>query len=237
MAKLERHERFKDARTVYNKHGRQSMDDVAAATTLSKNMISRLENEKYDGDVGYKSIAILATHYGVSSDYLLGFTDDPKQVPSAIDHLGISAKAAQNITAIRNNTETADLITSLNLILEDSSLVYLLNGVTQTAAAIQSEISHLKQPRNHIVSDETGEEIDLAQLGMLGHFLESQITSKQIEQEILNNNPALANRFVVISGEEAIENHIDRISRTFSNLVKWASGYNELITLRNTMEE
>lgn len=237
MAKLEIHERFTDARTVHNIHGCQTMGEVAAATGIGKTKISNLESEKVDRDVGYKSIATLANHYGVSLDYLLGFTNDPKHIPSAIDNLGISAKAAQNIAAIKNNSETADLIASLNLILEDSSLVYLLNGIRQIVVAIQSEISHLKQPKNHIISDKTGEEINLAELGMLGHFMESQITSRQLEQEILKGNPNLANRFVVICGEEAVENRIEQTTRSFSNLIKWASGYDELITLRNEATE
>lgn len=101
MAQLERWERFKDARTVHNIHGNQTMDEVAAATGLSKNMISNLENEKVDRDVGYKSIAILANHYGVSSDYLLGMTEDHKSVPSVIDELALSQTSVDWIKAVQ----------------------------------------------------------------------------------------------------------------------------------------
>lgn len=75
MCTLTRGERFKDARTVYNQHGSQSMDDVYKATGVSASMIKDLEDDEKERSVGYDKIATLAKHYGVSSDFLLGLTD------------------------------------------------------------------------------------------------------------------------------------------------------------------
>ena len=90
MAKLTRWERFKDARTVHNQHGKQTMDEVAIATGVSKSMIQSLEDEKADRSVGYDKVAKLASHYHVSADYLLGLSDDPSPRGSAVDDLGLS---------------------------------------------------------------------------------------------------------------------------------------------------
>ena len=76
-------ERFRDARIADNKHGKQTMDEVAVATGVSKNMISRLEkdprnnNDKPESESGVKwqAVAKLARHYGVSADYLMGLSE------------------------------------------------------------------------------------------------------------------------------------------------------------------
>lgn len=72
---LTRAERFKDARTVHNKHGSQTINEVAEQTGIAKSMISALENDEIDRDVGYQNIAKLAKHYGVTSDFLLGLAE------------------------------------------------------------------------------------------------------------------------------------------------------------------
>ena len=74
---LSRGERFAEARTSYNQHGTQTMDEVAAATGLTKSMISDLESDDKDRKVGYQAVAILAKYYGVSSDFLLGLSPNP----------------------------------------------------------------------------------------------------------------------------------------------------------------
>lgn len=71
--KLTMGERFKDARTVYNQHGKQSIDAVSKAVTISKSTLSDIENDTRDP--GAKVISVLAKHYGVSTDYLLGLSD------------------------------------------------------------------------------------------------------------------------------------------------------------------
>lgn len=68
---LTRGERFKDARIVYNQHGKQTMDQVVAATGVSKSNLSTIENDKA-GSIGDDTVALLAKHYDVSADWLLG---------------------------------------------------------------------------------------------------------------------------------------------------------------------
>lgn len=80
--------RFREARTVHNQHGFQTMDEVMAATDVQKSIISALESDKSDRSVGYDKVATLATYYGVSADYLLGLSDII--TPSANIHAIIS---------------------------------------------------------------------------------------------------------------------------------------------------
>lgn len=97
MSKLTRGERFKDARIVHNQHKKQTMDEVSAATGVSKSLIQSLEDDSVNRSVGYDKVAKLAAHYNVTTDYLLGLSDDPSPMPSVIDDLGLSLKAVETI--------------------------------------------------------------------------------------------------------------------------------------------
>ena len=68
-------ERMKDTRICHNQHGKQTMDEVAKATGVSKSTIHDLENEDSTRNVGFQDIRKLAIHYGVSTDYLLCLSD------------------------------------------------------------------------------------------------------------------------------------------------------------------
>lgn len=106
MRILQRHERFQDARLVYNIHGKQTMDEVAAATGISKNMISDLENAEKDRDVGCRSVTKLADYYGVSIDWLMGLTTDSMISPGEMEDLGISEESKYRILRqLKNNSE------------------------------------------------------------------------------------------------------------------------------------
>lgn len=73
------------------------MDQVSRETGIRKSLIADLENDDKNRDVGYQKIAILAEHYGVSANWLLGLTHDPHMVPCTLDALGLSEKSAATI--------------------------------------------------------------------------------------------------------------------------------------------
>lgn len=142
MARLTRGERFKDARLIHNKHGKQTMDQVSEATGLNKSMIQALENENDERSVGYDKIVLLSKHYGVSSDYLLCLSDI--RSPSAnkkaiIDQTGLSEDNVNLLEALQNasmdnNLEMANDLLSL-ILNPDFTLQYLLMKNTLNVSA------------------------------------------------------------------------------------------------------
>ena len=91
-------ERFKDARTVHNRNGKQTTDAVMKATGISKSTLSDIENDSRDP--GAETICKLARHYGVSTDYLLGLSNikTPETTAQAvIKYTGLSEENVQTL--------------------------------------------------------------------------------------------------------------------------------------------
>lgn len=134
--KVERWERFKDARTVYNQHGKESMQKVADETGLHKSMIQATEQENSCRSIGYKYIQKLAYHYGVSIEWLLCLSDDytiHAELAESCKVTGLSETAIKSI-----QRETADDSTRLALeviLCSDSDLLHDLCQTVYKAIA------------------------------------------------------------------------------------------------------
>lgn len=108
MKELTRGERFKDARTVHNRHGSQTMKAVENATGVSASLIADLENDEKERKVNYIDVATLAKHYGVTTDWLCGLVGDHHVKPCASNELGLSEESIyflKSITDVKNGFE------------------------------------------------------------------------------------------------------------------------------------
>ncbi len=133
---LTRGERFKDARIIYNRNGKQTMDEVSAATGVSKANLSSIENDKA-GSIGVDSVASLAAHYGVSADWLLGLTKIPRADATleAIEkYTGLSPTAVRRLSWEWNR----DKRDSLNQLLSAEAFPYLLDALNAVSSRLRS---------------------------------------------------------------------------------------------------
>lgn len=106
--KLETHERFKYARTVYNKNGKQTMSEVESATGIQKSMISSLEKDDTRG-ASFRDIAKLAKHYGVSMDWLCGLTEikSPEtEIRGIIQSTGLDDSAIKQLIRMKKCSDS-----------------------------------------------------------------------------------------------------------------------------------
>ncbi len=125
---LTRGERFKDARTVHNKNGKQTIPEVAKITSISESMISDLENDEKNRGVRFEAVAALARHYGVTADFLLGLEESPFRgldISSAIKYTGLSTSAVKRLHQLKNKTA---YISSINEIIEDHTFLTALSN-------------------------------------------------------------------------------------------------------------
>ena len=82
-----------------------SQQDIADALKIKRETISMWENGSRDLKTGYT--VELAKLFSVSTDYLLGLTDDPAPKPSAVDDLGISPEAVSVLVQAKKKTHSS----------------------------------------------------------------------------------------------------------------------------------
>lgn len=96
---------------------------LAEITGKTRQTISQYVNGI--SEPGYNTLVRIADYFQVSTDYLLGRTDDPSIQTSAVDELGISPKAVKWIMRfVKNDTDCFDYndkSSVFNYLLEDES--------------------------------------------------------------------------------------------------------------------
>lgn len=175
---LTRGERFKDARTVYNQHGHQTMAQVHKATGISASLIQELEDDSRR-DFGYCKIAKLAEHYGVSVDWLLGLapakTVDP-EIQGVCRYTGLSESSVKYLYNKQASSDhhIANLIDSVLFSSDcdsfDTTHLELLGELLCSGSSVENSIlgvlldladakKRYKQ-RNYILDDEQKSKVD-----------------------------------------------------------------------------
>ncbi len=149
LISLTRGERFKDARTVYNQHGPQTMAQVHKATGISASLIQELEDDS-DRDFGYCKITKLAEHYGVSVDWLVGLaparTVDP-EIQGICKYTGLSSGTVMQLHDIQSfyGIHAANLIDTVmlegHLDINDPSMYTLLSDLLCFGSGVDDSIN------------------------------------------------------------------------------------------------
>lgn len=146
---LSRGERFKDARIIHNKNGKQTQAEVYTATGVPASCIKELEDDEKQRNVGYEAIVKLARHYGVSVDWLLGISEIrtlDTEVREICEYIGLSEEAVEKLHSISNSFDVvgidgpglmSDFITAPSFEASLYSLYRLKSDVKNMKASLQ----------------------------------------------------------------------------------------------------
>lgn len=231
MHKLTRGERFKGARLDYNQHGKQTMDEVTIATGISKSMIQSLEDDESQRSVGYDKVAILAKHYGVSADWLLGLSEDYHKEPCAADQIGLSADVIHAILDADNETREG-LNIFLSYVINRSTLfrdIYRLKVTTDTEK---------KWDYSSFTPDCLEEwEHDYIADTEIPKEARDFAVRKAIMNEITKKYPQLSGRISINLGNTEIRKQFETICKCFNDDLVFATDCEEFVDGDKSLQE
>lgn len=233
MESLTRGERFKDARTVHNQHGSQTMSAVQNATGVSASLIADLENDEKDRKVNYIDVATLAKHYGVTTDWLCGLVPDHHVKPCASSELGLSPKAVDQIVNIYT-TSPDGAMQGLNMLLSHRNIHVLAEKIKRITDSVKIEKERASSWRKTLETvanekipttwNEVGAITPLNVLDIADNSL-----SNSLENEIISLHPELKGSISVSYGRSLVESQIRELESSFGETIRILSGYLELL--------
>lgn len=238
MAVLSRGERFKDARTIYNQHGKQTMKAVEEATGVSASAIKDLEDDNSTRSVGYDKVASLSKHYGVTADWLLGLYPYPHREASAVDELGLSPATIQNIKRLKEDSEEEfnDTISELGVAdqMVDFNSCRLAHGAlnrfissTLADSIVYAQMSILANRIERMSAAEIPDHLAAhpALRDRLGGTADDISAATKLEFELYDQYPEWAGLLHVRFGAKSLKLDIDDICDTLRWHIEEITGY------------
>ncbi len=221
MHKLSRGERFKDARTIHNQHGKQTMKEVEERTGVSASLIKDLEDDASTRSVGYEKVSRLAIHYGVSIDWLCGITDAHQVAPCAVDQLGLSEKAVSNLVDLCHSPIMGNAIDGVNMFLENAHFFFAARDAAAFKELVTKELAYREQNKEKLSEGNPfyldGAEYDLEMM---------EIEACDAVKKLF---PEFADRIEVAIGKHYIEHERQRIIGAFESCLIQCTNYQELL--------
>ena len=177
--KLTLGEKLKDLRLKNNYSSIEKLSK-ALKNRISSSTLSKYENiENENDDISAFNIAVLAKFYGVSTDYLLGLTDQSESLRTEVDDLHLSDKMIDILKDEKiNHLLLAELLTHPNFkkFIIDSEVYVDQIAEThyQYANALMSYSREVVHGKIHEELDLSKRTIELSQVDM-GNFVLSSI--------------------------------------------------------------
>ncbi len=197
-------------------HGLNKEQQCSAMGIPSSTLGSYIRNGENGRKASIVNLQVIAEYYGVSSDYLIGLTNDPNKKPSAVDDLGLSAKAIDRITQLDKNSKLA-----LSTLLDTPQFCRALSPMCLLASVIEGENKRLDdyEPSSTIA------EVDLP--SNVKASVEDSLIAKELTNKIHKEYPEKYDRFYVASIKTLIHNQISATMDMLRDAVYELTAYDE----------
>lgn len=223
MPALTRGERFKDARTIHNQHGKQTLRDVENATGVTASLIQSLEDDESTRSVGYDKVAVLAKHYGVSVDWLCSLSEDPFRIPGAVDELGLSPKTVSDLKGYCSREDSVGFIDGINILLSSPHIFTLSKDIYGLTCNIALEKNRLKRFEREVADDR--DRLFSAAMQMDTQDID---VSAKLTELIAKEFPEYKGRVAVSCGRMVLQSQMQEIVGLFRDDMQVATGYFDL---------
>lgn len=152
----------------------------------------------------------------VSSDWLLGLSDDRERIPAAVDKLGLSERAVKNISRYYHARHFENRLSGLNLLLE-----------CKFFATLTSEIYCLKNKVQNARNIEKSFDSDEPTIGdaVFTRDVMYNAAITEARELIFGRYPALKNQITIFAGADSVKSCKADLIQTFDRLVSKICDY------------
>ena len=164
----------------------------------------------------WETLVKIADYFDVSTDYLLGRTQDPRRQPCATADLGLSSTAIYNIRNLceRFSDDNDTLRKGLNALLEEESFIFFAGAVEKLSRTIKEEIKLAK------VFHETSLGHPEVANPKLRHALSEDEMASHIYELVENHSPELSGKFSVLLGRHFVDQQKQYVLNYFEEILR-----------------
>lgn len=180
----------------------------------------------------WETIVKIANYFNVSTDYLLGITDEPSKQPCAADDLGLSPQSIAYIRQYSNPGRSKDMeelvrpddcLDGLSMLIESGHLLAIAGETKRLSRLIRksNEVSEAFMNSSLISSDGDMHYYKYKQA------IEEDLLAKHIQKEIEETKPALQGEFAVLVGRHIIEYRKRLLIDAFEEMIRDVTNYDD----------
>lgn len=191
--------------------------DISRDSLMSYEVTDPNHSKHYKNEgMRVEYLRCLADFYNVSSDYLLGLTNDPSKNPAAADELGLSAALIDKL----KRYSKYDIINTLLETMFDTSIFISISALTNNINKVKDitiqeniilDYDNFEMP----VSEQERKELSIAAILM---------------REIFNAHPEFYGLYQITTASEHFHIQIDDICDIFRYCIEKVTGYSDYIT-------
>ena len=195
-----------------------TQSDLAEHLNKTRQTISLYCNGSSAPDL--ETLVKIADYFNTSSDYLLGITPDPDKKPSAVNDLGLSPKAVDNIKYVQKDADRRLFIDGINMLLEDFRFFLIAKDIKQFSDIVKTEKEYVL---NYL--DNNYPQNDPLYNRDTYMFLSDEELANTLLDELKTKHPDIAVRISVSCGRSALDGKLRSIVEDFRSGIEWVTGY------------
>ena len=176
----------------------------------------------------WETLVKIADFFNVSTDYILGRTDDPDRAPCAADELGLRPSV---ITELRKliDEESGEVLEGINMFLDvaikDPSIFLLIHYLSEEIK-IEKDTKINRQYLSSVLGAHNKEILDVLSDGdFVNKSLTDTLISSAIQMELNEKYPQYRGHIAVLFGNKILEHRLETICSEFRLIVEYATGY------------
>lgn len=205
-----------------------TQEDLAKVTKKTRQTVSQYTNGI--SEPSYETLVKIADYFDVSTDYLLGRTEEPSRQPCAVDDLGLTTEAVAYIRSYSNPVRSKDMeelvrpddcLKGLSMLIESGRLLGLSGEVKKFHDIVCQNIEISK-----VYQDSTPAEAG-DDYYKWRHAAEEDLLAKHFQNTLESQFPDFKGTFEILVGRHIIEHQKRVIIDHFDEMLRNVSNYSE----------